>query len=65
MKKSLLFTIVAGLLVGSLVPDSLVDYSFEWWSFIILGNLLLQVIVWCLPKGGFRITNVKLSTDVK
>jgi hypothetical protein len=20
---------------------------------------------WCLPKGGFRITNVKLSTDVK
>lgn len=51
MKKSLLFTIVAGLLVGSLVPDSLVDYSFEWWSFIILGNLLLQVIYYICDEG--------------
>jgi hypothetical protein len=44
MRKGLLFAIVSGILTGFLVPDKFIDFSFEWWSFIILGNILFRII---------------------
>ena len=38
------------------------DYGLGIWTDL---ETIQRQIVWCLPKGGFRITNVKLSIDVK
>ena len=41
------------------------SYKFNLHFGMVLCFDLMLHNVWCLPKGGFRITNVKLSTDVQ